>query len=47
MSDSQRLKDSVSEFNKAKKKIEDIVNKVQENSRQVRREREEQSSLNR
>ena len=44
MSDSQKLKDTISEFNKAEKRIDEKVNKAQENSRQAQREREEQSS---
>ncbi len=46
MSDSQRLKDTISEFNKANKKLDDIVIRAEENSRQAQREREEQSSRN-
>ena len=46
MSDSQKLKDSISEFNKANKKLGDKVNKAQENSRQAQKEREGQPNRN-
>jgi len=44
MSDTQKLKDSIAEYKKAKEALDDKLNKAEENTRQHRREREEQSS---
>jgi len=44
MSDAQKLKDCIAEYNKAKKEIDDKLNKAEENTRQRRQEQEAQSS---
>ena len=44
MSDQQKLKDSIAEHNKAKKDLDDKLNKAAETVQQTRQEREAQSS---
>jgi len=42
MSDVQKLKDAIAEYRKANKKLDEGLNKAEENNRRVRREAEEQ-----
>jgi len=44
MSDAQKLKDSVKEYQKAEKALDDKLNKAETSVRQTRKEIEEQSS---
>ena len=44
MSDAQKLKDCIAEYKQAKKDIDEKLNKVVENNRLARQEREGQSS---
>jgi len=41
MSDVQKLKDAIGEYRKANKELDDKLNKVEENTRQLRREQAE------
>lgn len=44
MSDEQKLKDSIAEYNKASKNLDDKLNKAEESVRQRRQEQAEQST---
>lgn len=44
MSDAQSLKDCIGEYRKANKNLDDKLTKIEEDSRQRSREREEQSN---
>jgi len=44
MSNALKLKECIKEYRKANKNLDDELNKIEERSRQTRREQEEQSS---